>query len=183
MGKIKALAVFSASAIFLTACGNSETENTVVENEQSSAVVTQEPGLEQLDDQTIKELSKIGSAEDEEEIDWDNVHLNKRQFKEFIEALADSFSDENENEEGIDILSSTVSNDKKIEFTIKNADTSDFNEFTSRFFAIFIDTFSRQLYLNSDYYDGSSQPTIIVKDDNDTVISESSDFIELEDDN
>ncbi|SLC87749.1 Uncharacterised protein [Mycobacteroides abscessus subsp. abscessus] len=70
--------------------------------------------------------------------------------------------------------------DNTIEIVINNTDASEMSELTNGFFAIMMDTFSRQLYLNSDYSDGTNQPTIIIKDNAGTVISEETDFIEME---
>lgn len=105
------------------------------------------------------------------------INLNKRQFKEYIESLDEQ---EETSEETLTIVSSSMPDDTTIEIIINNPDTSEMRELTNGFFTIMMDSFSRQLYLSSDYSDGSTQPTILIKDDTGNIISEETDFIEME---
>lgn len=178
MNKIKLLAILGLCSFVLAACNSEETNNNDSNTNKivsSESIAPEEPGLDELDQSVADEIAKIGS---EEAIDWEKINLNKRQFKEYIDSLDEQ---ETENsEESISIISSSMPDNNKIEIIIKNPDTSGMRELTNGFFSIMIDSFSRQLYLNSDYSDGSTHPTILIKDDTENIISEETDFIEME---
>lgn len=181
MKKAKLLAALGICGFILTACnteeGNENNSNTseVVESESK---VVEEPGLDELDPAISDEIAKMGT---DEEIDWEKINFNKRQFKEYIESLDEQETDSSETgEDTLTVVSSSMIDGNTIEIVINNTDTSEMSELTNGFFALMMDTFSRQLYLNSDYSDGTAQPTIIIKDNTGNVISEETDFIEME---
>ncbi|MFL2100053.1 hypothetical protein [Mycobacteroides abscessus] len=180
MKKAKLLAALGICGLILGACGaedDSKYDTSTTEVSESEAVV-KEPGLDELDPAVSEELSKMGT---DEEIDWEKINFNKRQYKEYIESLDEQETDSSETGEStLTVVSSSMVDDNTIEIVINNTDASEMSELTNGFFAIMMDTFSRQLYLNSDYSDGTNQPTIIIKDNAGTVISEETDFIEME---
>ncbi|AGY82855.1 hypothetical protein [Carnobacterium inhibens] len=178
MNKIKLLTTIGICGFILAACGTEETsvnDSNTAEVAKSESIAVEESGLDELDQSTTDELAKIGS--EDEEIDWEKINLNKRQFKEYIESLDEQ---EETSEETLTIVSSSMPDDTTIEIIINNPDTSEMRELTNGFFTIMMDSFSRQLYLSSDYSDGSTQPTILIKDDTGNIISEETDFIEME---
>lgn len=190
MKKMKVLLFVSMSGLFLGACGtsdpspNDEIESAISASDDDTtedikeSVVTEEPSFQDLDDSIVQEIEKIGT---EDEVDWDKINLNKRQFREYIESLSDFITDESENdEEALSIVSSTMLDKKTIEIVINNPDKSEMSSFTNGLFALFMDSFSRQLYLSSDFSDGSAHPTIYIKDEEGNIISEASNFIEIE---
>lgn len=178
--KAKLLAALSICGLVLVACSaedNSKNEASHTETPESEVVV-EEPGLDELDPAISEELSKMGT---DEEVDWEKIHFNKRQFKEYIDSLDEQETNSSETGEGsLTVVSSSMVDDDTIEIIINNTDTSEMSELTNGFFALMMDTFSRQLYLNSDYSDGSTQPKIIIKDEANNIISEATDFIEME---
>ncbi len=177
MNKIKLLTTIGLCSFILGACGTEETsvkDSNTTKIAQSESIVIEEPGLDELDQSTTDEIAKIGS--EDEEIDWEKINLNKLQFKEYIESLDEQ---EETSEETLTIISSSMPDDNTIEIIISNSDKSEMSELTNGFFAIMMDSFSRQLYLSSDYSDGSTQPTILIKDNVGTIISEETNFIEM----
>ncbi|SFH94520.1 hypothetical protein [Pisciglobus halotolerans] len=180
MKRIKLLTFLGMGSFILGACSADNSTSKAADSSEpvsSETVSSEEPGLDQLDETTKNELSKSK----DEEINWDHIHLTKRQYKEYIAKLADSYDEPSENgEETITITSSKMIDDQTMEIMIHNTDTSDWSELTDQFFVLFIDTFTRQLYLHSDYAKGEDQPKIIIKDDTEHVLSEATDFIEME---
>lgn len=181
MNKTKILVALGICSFILSACSTEETKSNdnnsnTAEVAKNESVSVEEPGLDELDPSITNELAKIGS--EDEEIDWEKVNLNKRQFKEYIESLDEQEAETSE--ETLTVVSSSMSDNNTIEIVINNSDTSEMSEFTNGFFAIMMDSLSRQLYLNSDYSDGSTHPTILIKDDAGNIISEETDFIEME---
>lgn len=181
MKKAKLLAALGICGLILGACGaveeNSKNDTIATKASESEAVV-EEPGLDELDPAISDELSKMGT---DEEIDWEKINFNKRQFKEYIDSLDEQEAESSKTGEStLTVVSSSMVDDKTIEIVINNTDTSEMSEITNGFFALMMDSFSRQLYLNSDFSDGSIQPKIIIKDDAGNVISEETDFIEME---
>jgi len=178
--KAKLLAALSICGLVLGACSaedNSKNDSSSTET-PASEVVIEEPGLDELDPAISEEISKMGT---DEEVDWEKIHFNKRQFKEYIDSLDEQETTSSETgEESLTVVSSSMVDDNTIEIIINNTDTSEMSELTNGFFALMMDSFSRQLYLNSDYSDGSTQPKIIIKDEANNIISEAIDFIEME---
>lgn len=168
--------IIGMGIFILAACDNATEVTEPVEDLETEVSVEEEPGLDALDQSALNELEKLG--DENQEINWDKVNLNKKQFKEFLKEFSDELSKASEDK--LRLISAKMVNDTTIEFVISNPDQSVMSEVTNGFFAIILDTFTRQLYLNSDYSTGAKQPTIIVKDDLDTIISEADDFIELE---
>ena len=180
MNKIKLLAVLGTCGFILGACSGEDTGNDdsdaaeVVESES----VAEEPGLDDLDQSVTDEIAKIGS---DEEVNWEKINLNKHQFKEYIESLDEQEAESSEeSEDSLTVTSSSMTDDSTIEIVINNPDTSEVSELTNGFFALMMDSFSRQLYVHSDFSDGTAQPTIIIKDDAGNMISEATDFIDTE---
>lgn len=177
MNNIKGLILLSSCAVILGACSTNETSpgNYTVKKEQSESIIPKEDGLDKLDKTTADEFAKFNS---DEEVDWKKINLNKRQFKEYVEAM-----EEQEDQDGEDspiIISSSMKDERTVEMIISHSDKSEMSELTNGFFTIIMDSFTRQLYLNSDFSDGTTQPTIIIKDEEGTIISEATDFIEME---
>lgn len=180
MEKAKLLAVLSVCGLILGACDaedNSKNDTSATKVSESEAVV-EEPGLDELDPAISEELSKMGT---DEEVDWEKINFNKRQFKEYIDSLDEQEAESSETGEStLTVVSSSMIDDSTIEIVINNTDTSEMSELTNGFFTLMMDSFTRQLYLNSDYSDGSTQPKIIIKDNGGNIISEATDFIEME---
>lgn len=182
MLKWRKLMVAGLASMVLAACGKSAESSAQASNDQnketSSSIetVTEEAGIENLDAATEAELGK----ENIEDIDWEKVQLTKRQFREYIESLPDTYTDSADEEETLSVVSANMINDKTIEIVINNTDTSGFAELSNTFFAWILDSLNRQLYLHSDYSDGESHPTILIKDVKGTVISESDKFLETD---
>ncbi|MGP6138615.1 hypothetical protein [Jeotgalibaca sp. A127] len=182
MIKFRRIFLLGFSVIILAACESPE--NNAQQEEKtnlvsSSEIIEEEPGLQELDEVVTNEISKIGT---DEEIDWEKINLNKRQFREFIESLSDMTTEEYDGEEQtIAIISSTMTDDDTIEFIINNPDKSEMSALSNGLFALVMDSFSRQMYLSSDFSDGNTHPTIYIKDNVGNIISEASDFIEMED--
>lgn len=186
MNKVKLLTILGMSGFILGACSTAETSSNAMETKnsqasevaESEAVSSEEPGLEEIDQTIIAEFSKFGS---EEEINWDKIHLNKRQYTEFVGSMTDgSKGAEGTDKESIEILSSKIVDETTIEMVISNGDSSELSGFSNQLFAALMDTYLRKMYLHSDYYDGSTQPTVIVKDNENNVIIESTNFMETE---
>lgn len=187
MIKFRRIFLLGFSVIILSACESPE-KNAQQEEKTNLAssseiieeeTVKEEPGLQELEEVVTNEISKIGT---DEEIDWEKINLNKRQFREFIESLSDMTTEESDSEEQtIAIISSTMTDDNTIEFIINNSDKSEMSALSNGLFALVMDSFSRQMYLSSDFSDGNTHPTIYIKDNVGNIISEASDFIEMED--
>lgn len=180
MNKVKTLVLLSLCVIFLGACGTEETSTNdpTAKKGKSETIIPKEVGLDKLDKSTTDEFAKFDS---DEEVDWEKINLNKRQFKEYVAAMEEQENqDSGDNEDSPIIISSLMKDDRTIEMIISNSDKSEMSELTNGFFTIIMDTFTRQLYLNSDFSDGTTQPTILIKDDEGTIISEATDFIETE---
>ncbi|WP_373765506.1 MULTISPECIES: hypothetical protein [Jeotgalibaca] len=185
MIKMKVLLFISLSSLILGACETSDrSPNDDIDSDISTtesvkeSKVTKEPGIQELDNSIIQEIEKIGT---EEEVDWDKINLNKRQFSEYIESLSDLVTDESDtDEDALSIISSTMIDNETIEIVINNPDKSEMSALTNGFFAIIMDSFIRQLYLSSDFSDGSTHPLIIIKDEENNMVSEASNFIEME---
>lgn len=180
MKRAKLLAALGICGLILGACStedNSKNDTSATEISENKASV-EEPGLDELDLAVTEELSKMGT---DEEVDWEKINFNKRQFKEYIDSLDEQETNSSENGENtLTVVSSSMVDEDTIEIVINNTDTSEMSELTNGFFALMMDSFSRQLYLNSDYFNGSTQPKIIIKDDAGNVISEATNFIEVE---
>lgn len=177
MKQIKVFVFLSLFSVFLGACGTNETstDNSIVKKEQSESIISREDGLDKLDKSITDEFAKFDT---DEEVDWKKINLNKRQFKEYIEAMEEQ--ENQDNEDSPIIISSSMTDDFTIEMIISNSDKSEVSELTNVFFTVIMDSFTRQLYLNSDFSDGTTQPTIIIKNDEGTIISKATDFIEME---
>ncbi|UJF16395.1 hypothetical protein LZ578_04560 [Jeotgalibaca sp. MA1X17-3] len=176
MFKIKQIFIMSLTGIILGACsGENATDSSdhvLDEPEQTS-----EASLDGLDAATKAELEK----ENPEDINWENVHLTKGQFKEYIERFHTSLNDSSTDEENTLIVHSIkMLTDTEIEIIIENTDQSEFAEFTNSFFGWTMDTIIRQMYIRSDFFDGVNQVTIRTQDQQGEIVSESNDFIELD---
>lgn len=129
-------------------------------------------------------IGDITLTEDEfEDIDWDNIHLTKAQFDDFLNEMRQNqmeIDEEGEMDVEIKILGIEFNGDV-IEYTITSTDETDFaNEFARAMYILMLDGFTRQFYLNSDYSNGEQHPTIIFYDEAGSVITENNNFIEFE---
>ncbi|MCC5894410.1 MAG: hypothetical protein JJU16_03040 [Alkalibacterium sp.] len=155
---------------------NGEVSTGVAETDEVETIEADQDGDSELDDETMAELDQ-----DLEEINWDEVHLTRRQFDTLLYELQDDLTADAEVDEETEIYIESVDfTDDIITITIINEDESEFSDFTTGFFAVFIDSFYRQLYLNSDYSDGTTHPHIIIQESDGDIITDQEDFIEFE---
>lgn len=189
----KIVGILITSTLLLGACNtdSNDAEQDTYEdttNDEQEEVLTEETGADddvsedveeessELDDETLAELDQ-----DIEEINWDEVHLTRAQFDSLLYELQDDLTVDTEEDEDTEIYIESVDfSDDTIRITVVNEDASEFSDFTTGFFAVFIDSFYRQLYLNSDYSDGTTHPHIIIQENDGEVITDQEDFIEFE---
>ncbi|SFC33369.1 hypothetical protein SAMN04488102_10533 [Alkalibacterium subtropicum] len=117
--------------------------------------------------------------QDFEEMNWDDVHLTRREFDASLSELQRSFNESYEEDEEMDVTINNVDfSGDTIEITLTNHDDSEYADMTDRFLAAFLDSFYRQLYLHSDYSDGDTHPRIIIQTSDGEVITDETDFTE-----
>lgn len=186
---IKKLVIVGLASTLLMACGNDAEESSEPETEENDGEfddLDDEDSLIERPEESEEDLESweeiMGDAdidlESDEEIPWEDIHLSEEQFDEFLESLLTDLESDSEwsisvegyefDEESIHIM---IANNEEEEVAA---------EFSNTFFAIVTDTFVRQFYLNSDYYDGESQPLITIEDVNHGVVSELDDFVEMD---
>lgn len=136
------------------------------------------------DDEEIAELDEDIRAtldQDFEEINWDDVHLTRGEFDASLYEFQENLNEDYEEDEDVDIYIDAIDfSGDTIEVTLTNNDESEFAEMTNGFIAAFIDSFYRQLYLRSDYSNGTDHPRIIVQTSEGDVITDREDFLEFE---
>lgn len=182
MKKLKQLLVVS-SLLLLTACGNGgEADEEIKADSQESTEKIEEVESEEAD--WTDATGEIDFSEDDfDEIPWDDIHLSKAQFDDFLSEMADTpFEVDEDNETEIELEVFDIDFDgKTIEYTITSVDEDDFMvEFSRAIYIYMVDGFTRQFYLQSDYSNGEKHPTIIFYDENGSVITENDDFIEMD---
>lgn len=186
---IKKLVIVGLASTLLMACGNDAEESSEPETEENDGEfddLDDEDSLIERPEESEEDLESweeiMGDAdidlESDEEIPWEDIHLSEEQFDEFLESLLTDLESDSEwsisvegyefDEESVHIM---IANNEEEEMAA---------EFSNTFFAIVTDTFVRQFYLNSDYYDGESQPLITIEDVNHGVVSELDDFVEMD---
>lgn len=186
---IKKLVIVGVASTLLMACGNDAEESSEPETEENDGEfddLDDEDSLIERPEESEEDLESweeiMGDAdidlESDEEIPWEDIHLSEEQFDEFLESLLTDLESDSEwsisvegyefDEESVHIM---IANNEEEEMAA---------EFSNTFFAIVTDTFVRQFYLNSDYYDGESQPLITIEDVNHGVVSELDDFVEMD---
>lgn len=186
---IKKLVIVGLASTLLMACGNDAEESSEPETEENDGEfddLDDEDSLIERPEESEEDLESweeiMGDAdidlESDEEIPWEDIHLSEEQFDEFLESLLTDLESDSEwsisvegyefDEESVHIM---IANNEEEEVAA---------EFSNTFFAIVTDTFVRQFYLNSDYYDGESQPLITIEDVNHGVVSELDDFVEMD---
>lgn len=101
-------------------------------------------------------------------IDWDKIHLTKKDFKAYIDALNDNKGDEKQ-----PLKSATMPDDKTIEIVI---DTANGGQLGAGLMMMIFDPFIRQMYVHSDYFKNNQQPVIRFKDTKGEVLGENNDF-------
>lgn len=112
-------------------------------------------------------------------INWDDTHVTTDQFDSLLYDFQDELNQQYEEDNGPIAIDSIDHSDDIIEITITNSEDSDPESYTNMAFATFFDTFYRQLYLNSDYSDGTSQPHIIVENSEGEVITDMKGLLEM----
>jgi len=153
-----------------------ETEDEIPEEDTASDFVADEDIPTELDEDLRATLDQ-----DFEEINWDDVHLTRGEFGAVLYEFQENLNEEYEEEEDMDIYIDAIDfSGETIQVTLTNNDDSEFSEITNGFIAAFIDSFYRQLYLHSDYSDGTSHPRIIVQTSDGEVITDQEDFLEFE---
>ena len=187
MKKLKRIVL--ASSIFLLFGCSSEVEKDKNTNTQDADKVEEIDKLETEETEEIEEtgweeaIGDISLTEDEfEDIDWDNIHLTKAQFDDFLnEMRKNQMEVDEEGEMAVEIKILGIEfNGDVIEYTITSTNETDFtNEFARAMYVLMLDGFTRQFYLNSDYSNGEQHPTIIFYDEEGSVITENNNFIEF----
>lgn len=172
-----------SSLLFITACGNEGDVNEEVESE--SQELTEE--VEEVEPEEVDWKDATGdidfSEEDLDEIPWEDIHLSKAQFDDFLNEMADNpFEVEEDGEMEVELEVLNIDFDgETIEYTITSVDEDDFMiEFSRVMYIFMLDGFTRQFYLQSDYSNGEDQPTIIFYDEENSIITENNDFIEMD---
>lgn len=123
------------------------------------------------------------SEDDLDEIAWEDIHLSKAQFKDFLDEMAETpFEVDEDSEDEFELEVFDVNFDGEIiEYTITSVDEDDFmKEFSRVMYVYMLDGFTRQFYLQSDYSNGKNHPIVIFYDEDGSVITENDDFIEMD---
>lgn len=154
---------------------NEDTESETTDADEDS--VTSEEG----DTADQSEDLDLVLDQDFEDIDWDGVNLSKKEFKSSLSELKQNFNADYEAEEDMDLRIDSVDfSGDTIEIIMTNFDDSEYADMTNGLLAAFLDSFYRQLYLHSDYSNGSDHPHIIIKTSDGEIITDQKDFIEFE---
>lgn len=182
MGRLKKILIFS-SIFFLASCGNGDNDNGEIE------VDSQEPTeqSENVESEEVDWKDATGdidfSEDDLDEIAWEDIHLSKAQFKDFLDEMAETpFEVDEDSEDEFELEVFDVNFDGEIiEYTITSVDEDDFmKEFSRVMYVYMLDGFTRQFYLQSDYSNGENHPIVIFYDEDGSVITENDDFIEMD---
>ncbi|GEK89422.1 hypothetical protein SAMN04488100_12530 [Alkalibacterium putridalgicola] len=153
-----------------------ETETDAAEEDTE---MSSEPTEDEANTDEAVDLSAI-MDQDFEEINWDDVHLTRSEFDASLTELQRSFNEDYEEEEDMDVRINNVDfSGDTIEITLTN-DDSEYADMTNNFLAAFLDSFYRQLYLQSDYSDGNTHPRIIIQTSDGEVITDQTDFMEYD---
>ena len=158
-----------------------ETESDIVSDEEETDLDEELTDAE-VEDGSVEAVDlSVVMDEDFEEIDWDEVQLTRDEFDSILfEMQEDLNSDYEEDDEMAIVIDSIDFSGDTIHMYLTNHDESDFADFTSGFFAVFLDSLYRQLYLHSDYSDGTTHPRIIIQHTDGEVITDQDEFIEFE---
>lgn len=177
MSKWKSLGLMLCSMVVLVACGENENkkESSASSSQAEILVSTDFSDIEGSGD-NLDDMDFDLSLSDQDKIDWDNIHLSKREFKKLLKNVEEESSGSEEDLliEGIDFKKDTI----HIKITNPEEDES-IAKFSNSLFAVILDSFIRQLYLQSDYSNGEKQPIIIIEDINHGIASELNDFSEF----
>lgn len=177
---MKEITMFTmVSSLLLLGCG---VEEGVDEGEEPTTAEVEEVEEEEDWEDAVGDIDF--DEEELEEIPWEEIHLTKGQFDDFLDELSkDTFELEDEEEEmdfELDVKDIEFDG-QTIEFTLTAIDEEDMMaEISQAMFIFILDGYSRQFYQSSDYSDGETHPMIIFYDENGTVITENDDFIEFE---
>lgn len=122
-------------------------------------------------------------ADDLENLVWEDLHLTKDQFDDFLNELLDRPFNLKDLDDELDLeieIKKIDFNGEEIDYTLRNMDDNTFLADFGQGLSIYtIDTFSRQYYLNSDYCKDAKQPLIRFYDEDGNLLSENSHFIDL----
>lgn len=181
MKRLKLLSLSILFTLVLASCGDtSSTANNV--GDTNNEIQTTEDSVttvedSNLDEEEFEDYDFEINMDNEDEIDWDSIHLTKGQFRKFLkDFVTENDSDE---EDGLLIKGADL-NGSTIHISIETiAETEEIASFTNSFFAVVADSFIRQIYLHSDYSNGKTQPKIIIEDVNLGIVSEQDDFIDF----
>lgn len=176
---IKQLLVLSI-LLFLIACGNEGNNKEGIE--LNSKELTEK--VEEIESEEVDWKDATGDIDFSEggfeEIPWEDIHLSKAEFDDFLNEMTDSpfeVAEDDETEVELEVFNIDFDGEV-IEYTITSVDEDDFmNEYSQAMYILMLDGFTRQLYLHSDYSNGEDQPTIIFYDEEGLVITENNDFI------
>ena len=175
MKKLKVLGVSLLCMFALVGCSSPSEE--VSAGNASSATPEESVASSSEVEEEFEDYDFEINMDNEDEIDWDSIHLTKGQFRKFLkDFVTENDSDE---EDGLLIKGADL-NGSTIHISIETiAETEEIASFTNSFFAVVADSFIRQIYLHSDYSNGKTQPKIIIEDVNLGIVSEQDDFIDF----
>ncbi|MEK8127992.1 hypothetical protein WMW72_08775 [Paenibacillus filicis] len=105
-----------------------------------------------------------------DQIDWENVHISKKDFKKLITEM----SKPKEGEKSSLIQSVSMPDDTTIEIVLDTDGQG--GALASSMAVMLFDPLLRTFYVHSDFYKKDKQPVIRFKDPAGTVIAENSDF-------
>lgn len=174
--------------LLLAGCGKEEVNHP---DEPAPNNYTQVEEIEEnQEEESFEEATENIDLEDGlEDINWEDVHLTKAQFDEFLnEMLNNSFEADNLKEEESDDfedfeleIKDIRFDEKTIEYTLSSIDEDNLGAlFSQMMFVTIIDGYTRQFYLHSDYSIDNQQPTIIFVEEDGRFITENDDFIQFE---
>lgn len=186
MRKLSKILAFS-SLLFLTACGNEGDVNKDVGSDSENSIANiEEQDAEEVKSEEVDWKDATGdidfSGDNFDDIPWEDIHLSKAQFDDFLDEMEKSPIEVNEDDVSeVDLEVFNIDFDgKTIEYTVSSVDEDDFvTEFSRAMYIFMLDGFTRQYYLQSDYSNGEDQPNIIFYDEGGSIITENNDFIEM----
>lgn len=167
----------------LSACSEEIQNEKLIKQVQIEELATEEVKLdEEIDwDERIAEVEF--EADDLENLVWEDLHLTKDQFDDFLNKLLDHPFNLNEIDDELDLeieIKKIDFNGEEIDYTLRNMSEDTFLADFGQGLSIYtIDTFSRQYYLNSDYSEDMKQPLIRFYDEDGNLLSEHTHFIDL----
>lgn len=96
------------------------------------------------------------------DLDWSKIHVSKGEFLGYLEELKKLYESE-DLEDGPFKIEKYKVEENKIQVFISNTD-EEMARLINLVFAKMFDELTRELYIHSDYWDGESQPLIIIED-------------------